>query len=230
MKTNNTLIKDEKGKVVVSWTGGKDGCFACYKAISEGFDISYLLNFRQIESMGSHEINPDLLYAQSEAMGIPLIQTDFVSYEQEFKKVIGDLNEKGAEIEGAVFGHIETHKKLVDRICDELDIELLLPLWDHDSEQIITDFIDSGFEAIVASVKADLLGKEWLGRKIDKKFVSDLSSINNSIDPCGENGEFHSFVTDGPLFKNRLRIVDSEKILRNGYWFLDISKYEAEEK
>jgi uncharacterized protein (TIGR00290 family) len=110
----------------------------------------------------------------------------------------------------------------VERICNDLEIELILPLWKCDSEQIVTEFIDVGFEAIVASAKADLFGNEWLGRKIDKEFVSDLHSFNNAIDPCGEFGEFHTFVTDGPIFKNRIRIVNSKKILKDGYWFLDI--------
>jgi len=92
---------------------------------------------------GSHEINPELLSAQSQAIGIPIIQIDFMSYEEEFKKVIRNLKESGAEIEGAVFGHIETHKNLVDRICSDLDIDLILPLWSRDSEQIITDFINA---------------------------------------------------------------------------------------
>jgi len=83
--------------------------------------------------------------------------------------VICNLNEHGGGIEGAVFGHIETHKDLVDRICGDLGIELLLPLWKQNSEQIITDFVDAGFEAIIVSAKADLFGKEWLGRQIDKK-------------------------------------------------------------
>jgi uncharacterized protein (TIGR00290 family) len=216
--------KKNKEKVVVSWTGGKDGCFACYKAISEGFEVSHLLNFRDMKKRRSHEINPDLLNAQSKAIGIPIIQIGFESYEQEFKKVIRNLNESGAGIEGAVFGHIETHKELVDRICNDLGINLLLPLWKQNSEQIITDFIDAGFEAIIVSVKADLFGKEWLGRKIDKKFVSDLNSYDKAIDPCGENGEFHTFVTDGPMFKNKLRIVNGEKILRDGLWFMDIGE------
>jgi len=236
MKTGTTLNKPKKGKgtVVVSWTGGKDGCFACYKALSEGFNVSYLLNFRDMKRSGSHEINPELLSAQSQAIGIPILHIDFMSYEEEFKKVIRNLKlklkESGAGIEGAVFGHIETHKNLVDRICSDLDIELILPLWNCDLEQIITDFIDAGFEAIVVSAKADLLGKEWLGRKIDKEFVSDLRSFHNGLDLCGEFGEYHTFVIDGPMFKNQIRIVESEKILKNGYWFLDISGYEIEGK
>jgi diphthine-ammonia ligase len=230
MSAENTLNKKNNGKVVVSWTGGKDGCFACYKAISEGFDVSYLLSFRDMKRKRSHEINPGLLNAQSEAIGIPMVQIGFESYEQEFKKVIRNLNEQGAGIEGAVFGHIETHKDLVDRICSDLNLKLLLPLWKQNSEQIITDFVEAGFEATIVGTRANLFDKEWLGRKIDNKFISDLRSYNNAIDPCGENGEFHTFVIDGPCFKNRLRIVNSEKILRDGHWFMEISKYATEKK
>ena len=76
--TPTTSNKTKKGKVVVSWTGGKDGCFACYKAISEGnFDVAYLLNFRDMKRSGSHEINPELLSAQSQTIGIPILQIDF---------------------------------------------------------------------------------------------------------------------------------------------------------
>lgn len=112
ISTNNDKSKDDKiksvkgksgkGRVVVSWTGGKDGCLACYGAISEGFEVSHLLNFREIQRRGSHDINPDLIYAQAEALGIPLIHKDFISYEQEFKKVINDLRDSGEQIDGAV--------------------------------------------------------------------------------------------------------------------------------
>ena len=89
MKTETTLNKTKKGKVVVSWTGGKDGCFACYKATSEGnFDVAYLLNFRDMKKRsGSHEINRELLTAQSQAIGIPILHIDFMSYEEEFNLV-----------------------------------------------------------------------------------------------------------------------------------------------
>lgn len=229
-KSTSNKGKSDKCRVVVSWTGGKDGCLACYVAISEGFEVSHLLNFREIQRRGSHNINPDLVYAQAEALGIPLIHKDFISYEQEFKKVVHDLRDSGEKIDGAVFGHIGTHKNLVDRICGELGLELIMPLWQKNSEQIINDLIDSGFEVILLSVKADLLGKEWLGRKIDKNFISDLKKHNPSIDPCGENGEFHTFVTDSPLFKSKIKVMKSEMVLRGGYWFLEISKFEAEKK
>lgn len=221
--------KDSK-KVVVSWTGGKDGCYACYKAMEEGYQVSHLLNFKNIRKVGSHEINSSIIQAQSEAIGIPLIQRDFFSYEQEFKNVVLDLRAQGALIDGAVFGHIETHKTLVDRICRDLDIDLLLPIWKQKSEKILTDIIDSGFEVFLVSIKDCLLSKEWLGRRIDEKFITDLSDVNESLDPCGENGEFHTIVTDGPIFKKKIIISGSDVILREGYWFLNISGFSFQEK
>jgi uncharacterized protein (TIGR00290 family) len=230
MKAETTVKENNNSSVVVSWTGGKDGCFTCHKAILEGFDVSYLLNFRDMKKSGSHEINPELLSLQSEAVGIPILQTNFISYEQEFKKVVRDLKAGGVRVDGAVFGHIKTHKGLVDRICSDLGIKSILPIWNCNSEQIINELIDAGFDAIVISAKADLFDEGWLGRKIDKKFLSDLRRFNDAIDPCGEYGEFHTFIIDGPMFGKKLRIVDSKKILKDGYWFLDILKCTTEEK
>ena len=230
MNPISTLEPKPKANLVVSWTGGKDGCLSCYWAMSNGFNVTHLLNFRDTKKKGSHTINPELLLAQMQATGISSIRTDFVSYEQEFKKVVQELNKNNAAIEGAVFGHIQTHDNLVNRICNDLGIKLMMPLWKLDSEQIVSYLVDAGFKAIIVSVKADLLGKEWLGRTIDHKFVKDLRRYNREIDPCGEDGEFHTFVIDSPLFKHRLKIVESVTILEDGYWFLDVPQFEVEEK
>ncbi|MBN1761667.1 MAG: diphthine--ammonia ligase [Methanomicrobia archaeon] len=233
-KTNGTVAgaseKRKKGNVVASWTGGKDGCFACYNALLDGFNVTHLLNFKDLKKHAPHNLNHDVLAAQSEAMGVPIIQREFVSYEAEFKKVIRTLNENGAEIKGAIFGHIGMHEHLVQRICSDLDIESIMPLWNRDSEQLVTDFIAAGFEAIVITTKADLMGKEWLGRTINEEFVAQLRTFNSAIDPCGEFGEFHSLVIDGPLFKNRIELGESEPILEDGYWRLDIFDYTLGEK
>jgi len=229
MNPITTLEPKPSSSVVVSWTGGKDSCLSCYQAMLDGFN-AHLLNFRDTKKKGSHTINPKLLLSQMQATGIPFILTDFVSYEQEFKNVVQELNENNAAIKGAVFGHIRTHDSLVDRICNDLGIKLMMPLWECDPRQIISNLVDAGFKAIITSVKADLLGNEWLGRTIDQKFVRDLHKYNSAIDPCGEEGEFHTFVIDGPLFKQRLKIVDSKKILEDGYWFLDVPQFEVEEK
>jgi diphthine-ammonia ligase len=224
------LTGKKTGNVVVSWTGGKDGCYSCYKAMKEGYRVTHLLNFRNLRKRGSHEINPEIIRAQSEALGIPLMQRDFISYEEEFKSVISDLRAQGARIDGAVFGHIETHDRLVERICHDLDIDLLLPLWKQDSKKIITEMIDAGFEVIIVSARDGLVGREWLGRRIDGEFIGDLKRLNASIDPCGENGEFHTLVTDGPVFKKKIIITGSEPVLREGYWHLDVSGFTSVKK
>jgi uncharacterized protein (TIGR00290 family) len=221
---------NEKKKVVVSWTGGKDGCYSCYKAIADGYEVTHLLNFRNIKKSGSHDINPRIIQVQSQAIGIPIIQRDFFSYEQEFKNVVLDLRAQGARIDGAVFGHIETHKMLVDRICRDLDIDLLLPIWKQKSEKILTEIIDSGFEVFIVSIKESLLSREWLGRRIDERFIDDLADVNDSLDPCGENGEFHTIVTDGPIFKKKIILSGSEQVLRDGYRFLIINEFSLKNK
>ncbi len=226
MNSANPISKN----AAVSWTGGKDGCLSCYRAMNEGYNITHLLHFINQGKTGSHELNPALIRAQAQALGIPLCQRDFRSYEVEFKKAIRELQSHGERIDAAVFGHIETHKPLVDRICQDLGIDLLLPLWKQSSEKIIKDIIDAGFEVILVSVKEGLLGREWLGRRIDCEFIRDLKKANSSIDPCGENGEFHSFVCDGPIFKKKVAITSTSPVCKEGYWFLNIGDFILQDK
>lgn len=102
--------------------------------------------------------------------------------------MVRDLRDNGEINRRSGFQDMETHRKLVDRICGVLGLELIMPLWQKNSEQIINGLIDSGFEVILLGVKADLLGKEWMGRKINENSIFDLKDHNPSIDLCGENG------------------------------------------
>jgi uncharacterized protein (TIGR00290 family) len=215
-------------KVVASWSGGKESCLACYKAISDGYEVSHLLNMISEDGKRSrsHGLGPTLIAAQSQAIDIPVVQrgTTWDTYEREFKAAIYELKHSG--VGGAVFGDIcvQEHKDWVDQICKELDVKPIMPLWSRDTKDIFTEFIDAGFKAIVVRVRADLLGEEWLGREIDKSFMNDLLKLGK-VDLCGELGEYHTFVTDGPLFKRRIRILQSNKVLKDRYWSLDVSKW-----
>ena len=219
---------------VASWTGGKDGCLAAYKAMESGVKVRYLLSFWNRGREGAHEVNPALLAAQADCLGMPLIRTGFLSYEEEFKRVFRAIDEgeraKGRRISSAVFGHIRTHGPLVDRICADLAIEGLMPIWNMDSQEIIGELLEAGFEAVVVGVRSDLLGDEWLGRRIDKNFVADLKALDPAIDPCGEDGEFHTFVLDGPIFEERLVIEEGEAVSRGRVRFLDVKEFAVEEK
>ncbi len=226
MHSNNLTKKN----AIVSWTGGKDGCYSCYKAMNYGYNITHLLHFTNQKKTGSHELNPALIRAQAQALCLPLLQQDFYSYEEEFKKAARELQSQGERFDAAVFGHIETHKPLVERICQELNIDLILPLWKENSEKIVNEIIDAGFEVILVSVRDGFLGKEWLGRKIDDKFLADLKKANSAVDACGENGEFHTLVLDGPIFEKKIIITESDPIHKEGYWFMNITNFDLQEK
>lgn len=230
MEMDSTMAFNTTRNAVISWTGGKDGCLACLKAMSEGYRITHLLHFTNQKKRGSHDMNPGIIRAQSEAMGIPLVQKDFFSYEEEFKTVIRYLRARGEKIDGAVFGHIATHRNLVDRICGELNLEMVMPLWTQDSKRLLWDMIASGLEIVVVSVKGDLMGEEWLGRRIDSEFICDLERLDESIDHCGENGEFHTLVTDAPIFRKKIILTRSDRVSHDGYWYLDIHGWTLQEK
>ena len=218
-------------KVFASWSGGKDSCLACYKALSEGFDVSYLLNFISEDGTRSraHGISSDLIALQAEAIGIPIIQvkSSWEGYESKFKQKVEELKEKG--VKGGVFGDIDLqeHKEWVDRVCSEVKVASLEPLWGNDPREILKEFVNAGFKALVIKVKADWFGKEWLGREINEQFIKDLPE---EIHPSGEHGEYHTFVVDGPLFQRRVEIIKSDKKFEDRNWLLDISEYRLSEK
>jgi diphthine-ammonia ligase len=210
-----------------SWSGGKDSCFAYWKAISKGLKVSHLLNFINTDSTKamSHGLDSQLIALQAQAMGLPILQQKITweTYEAGFKDALEKLKLKN--IAGLVTGdiYLQEHKDWIDRVCGESGVKALLPLWGMDSTRLLTDFIETGFKAIIVSVKAKLLGKEWLGRQVDKKLASELGKL--AIDVCGEAGEFHTFVYDGPSFKKPVKIGKAVPIARNDHWTLDISEY-----
>ena len=221
-------------KVVVAWSGGKDGCFACYKAIQEGHEVSLLLIMMSNPRKSSfHMIRSDLLDAQSQVVGIPIVKWIAApdTYELGFKKALMQMRARG--IEGIVTGDVydvALHEPgWLDRVCKEVDLTPVKPLWHLDTEQILSDFIKEGFKATVVKVKLGMLGIEWLGRQVDKEFFDHLLNLG-TVDPCGEQGEFHTFVTDGPLFKQRIEILESEKAEPHGYGLLAIKRFEVKPK
>ena len=212
---------------ISSWSGGKDSCFACYKAIREGYNVSHLLNFisKEYKRVSFHGTEAKLIQLQAKAIGTPLLQkeTTWNGYEQEFKDAVKSLMPNG--VKGIVFGdiYLQEHKDWVERVCGELGIEAIEPLWGQDPERVLLEFIDAGFEATIVSAKSELFDDKWIGRKVDRELLSHLK--DNNIDLCGENGEYHTFVTDGPMFKKKIKITKSQPIMRDGYWFLDTLEY-----
>lgn len=225
-------------KIIASWSGGKDGCFACYKALAERHEVSYLVNFisREFRRVSFHGTRAHLISRQAQAIGIPLVQytvpPDMSLYEQTFKKAVSSLKRNG--IEGMVFGdiYLQEHKDWIERVCGELGITPLLPLWGMAPERILSDFIEAGFEAVIVSARSDIFDKKWLGQRIDHTSLLGLKKLaeEKGLDVCGEQGEYHTLVVAGPLFRKRLQVTHGDRVQRNGYWFLDIPRCRLELK
>lgn len=216
----------EKLKAFCCWSGGKESCFSLYKAIQiESLEVKYLLNMINEDGFysRSHGISSELLKKQASAIGIPIVQrkTTWENYEEEFKKANFEFKKENIKI--GVFGDIDLqeHRDWVERVCKELKIKPILPLWEEEREELLQEFIEAGFQAIVVSTRVEILGKEWLGCRIDKKFINNLKKLGN-VDLCGEKGEYHTFVFDGPIFKNKVEFNIGEKTLKDKNYFLEI--------
>jgi uncharacterized protein (TIGR00290 family) len=216
-------------RVFSSWSGGKDSALACYEAAMQGNAVVSLLTMvsSEFKRSGAHGIHYQLMYDQAKAMGIPMMQKDFDqdNYEEKFKEAVTDLKSDG--VSGMITGdiYLQEHRDWVERVCREMGITPIIPLWDRPRESVVAEFEQEGFRAIVVSAQADLMDQSWLGREINLQFAADLGRLSPEIDVCGEAGEYHTFVVDGPLFKRPIHITESKPLLREGRWFLDIVRY-----
>ncbi|MDD5398074.1 MAG: diphthine--ammonia ligase [Dehalococcoidia bacterium] len=219
-KTND--IKDRN--YIVSWSGGKDSCMALYEAMRQGRKVTHLVNFisNDEKRVRFHGTNADLIRQQGAAMGIKVAQyeTDWDGYERDFKAAVRSLLPTG--VKGMIFGdiYLDVHKEWVERVCGEIGIEALEPLWGQPTDELLDQFIQLGFEAVVVGVNSRHMDEKWVGRMVDSTFRDYLKQ--NNIDPCGENGEYHTVVINGPIFSRRLSLITGGVISKNEYRLLDI--------
>ena len=225
-------------KAYFNWSSGKDSAFALYKALNSGvYDIQSL--FSVIKKDGSkiamHEIGIDLLKRQAESIGIPLtvLELDVTASPDEYKKSMEIQMEKFKEnqINTALFGDIYLQNLRDQRIenCKQQGMEAEFPLWKIDTDELLKEFISLGFKSIVTCVDGSVLDESFVGRVIDESFLNDLP---DGVDVCGENGEYHSFVFDGPIFRNPVEFEiakryhkdypDETNTLQNRYWYLEL--------
>ena len=209
-----------KEKVVFCWSGGKDSALALYKVMQEGrYEVVSLLttcneHFRRVSM---HGVRLELLERQAEAIGLPL-QKMFVSQRSSNEEYLQELTErllacKAQGVTSFVFGDIflEDLKRWREDNLAKLGLRGVFPIWKRDSRDLIREFIALGFGSVICCVNDAYLDQTSLGRNIDAEFVSSLPA---DVDPCGENGEFHSFAFAGPIFKKPLRIRVGETVHR----------------
>lgn len=184
-----------------SFSGGKDSCLALWRAQQLGLDVRTLLVMFEEggERSRSHALPAPLLERQANALGLELMLrgASWADYERVFTDALRELKERGYD--RAVFGDIDlqAHRDWEERVCAAAELTPVLPLWLQDRRELAHEVIDSGFRSVVVCVDSKHLPDEFCGREYDRSFLADLPA---GVDACGENGEFHTFVYDGPNF------------------------------
>jgi uncharacterized protein (TIGR00290 family) len=214
--------------VLMSWSGGKDSVLALHKIIGmDGYEVEALITTvtAEFDRVSMHGVRRTLLHAQASSLGLPLeevwIPKDASNevYEAQVKAMLLKHRDKG--IEDVAFGDLflqDIRSYREDRLA-QIEMRGLFPLWGQDTSKLAVEFIERGFRAVVCCTDPKTLGKEFCGKEFDHSF---LESLPSSVDPCGENGEFHTFVYAGPNFKNEVAITKGEVVFRGGFYFADL--------
>jgi diphthine-ammonia ligase len=207
-----------------SWSGGKDSCLALYDAIEMGGKPQQLLTMfsDQGDRSRSHGLPRRVIEAQAELIGLPLTiaQASWADYERVFIETIAPFKVDG--VTHGVFGDIdlEPHRDWCVKVCTKTELIACHPLWQISRHELLDRFLNYGFEAMIISVKQGVLDSNFLGQLLTQDVIAEFESIG--IDACGENGEYHTIVTNGPLFSAPLRLVQNDQVDRDGYCFLDV--------
>ncbi len=208
--------------IATSWSGGKDSCYALLLAMREGHTPLALLNVlnEQGKISRSHGLPLRLLQQQAAQLGVPLstVAASWQAYETNFVDLLRDAKERYG-IEGVVFGDIDlqAHRDWEEKVCARTSLHALLPLWQKDRTALVHDMLREGFACMIVSCQANM-GERFLGRTLTVELVEELESMG--IDPCGENGEYHTVVVNCPLFRQPLTLPGYQTASHEGYWFV----------
>ena len=236
-----------KLKTYFNWSSGKDAALAFYYLQQDGrYNIDMLLTSinSQHDRVSMHGLRRELLNNQIKSLGLPVTTVELPEepsmddYNRIMKSTIGKLTKDGYNDCG--FGDIflEDLRAYREAQLEPYGITCHFPLWKKDTKAVIREFIGLGFKSVVISTKAELLDESFVGREINEEFLNDLP---DNVDPCGENGEFHTFCYDGPIFKNPIKFEIGEKVFKEykapkddendegaeqeikiGFWFCDL--------
>lgn len=211
-----------------SWSGGKDSCLALYRALAAGGRLACLVTMftEDGQRSRSHGLAREVIEAQAAAIGAPLLTAaaTWDEYEAAFVTLLGKARDRGAR--AAVFGDIDIprHREWEENVCRQASLTAVLPLWQKDRMALLEAWWVAGFEARIVVVREGLVDRRYLGCILDRTTAAELAATG--VDPCGENGEFHTLVTAGPLFRLPLALKLRGQVLRSGCWFQDVARAE----
>ena len=216
-------------KVLFTWSGGKDSILALYELqIRSDYEIVALLTVltEDYDRISMHGVRSILLERQADSLRLPIekVYISKNSSNEEYEAKMREVLQRylTADVSSVVFGDIflEDLRKYREDNLSKIGMKAVFPIWKRDTTDLAHEFIDLGFKAIITCVDSNVLDKAFVGRLYDQQFLSELPS---TVDPCGENGEFHSFVYDGPIFQKRVPYTKGEIVFRDGrFWYCDL--------
>ena len=216
-------------KVLFTWSGGKDSAMALYELeMTEGYEIAALLTTitEDFDRISMHGVRTALLEQQAESLRLPLEKVYITSnasnegYEAKMRDKL--THYQGQGVSSVVFGDVllESVREYRESNLAKIGMKGIFPLWERNTVELAHTFIDLGFKAVVTCVDSNVLDRKFVGRVFDERFISELP---DHIDTCGENGEFHSFVYDGPIFRERIPYLKGKTVLRDSrFYYCDL--------
>lgn len=216
-----------KVRAVLAWSGGKDSAMALAALRAQGVEVAGLLTTitETYDRVSIHGVRRELLAAQADALGLPLVEVAIPprcsneEYERRMGAALAELRRRGT---GAVaFGdlRLEDIRSYRERQMERAGMRALFPLWGQPAAAFARQVVAAGVRAVVVCVDPGRLEPAWLGHLYDGEL---LAGLPGDVDPCGEQGEFHTFVYDGPGFRRPVAFRPGERVLRDGFWYLDL--------
>ncbi len=217
----------KKQKVLLSWSGGKDSVVSLFELKSPEFKLQGLVTNVDESSnrCKAHQVRMELIEAQALSLEMPLIKVSLsegapnTEFETKLSDALKPAKKKG--LEGIAFGdlHLEDLRKYREEALSKMELKAVFPVWKWSSEEVLKVFLGLGYKGIVVAVDTKKLPLAFVGRPYDREFVNSLPS---SVDPCGENGEFHTFVYDGPFFQQTIHFDKVQVYEKNGIGYQDL--------
>lgn len=216
-------------KVLLNWSGGKDSALTLHElSVDGGYEVAALLTTvtEDYDRISIHGVRRSLLEKQAQSLSLPLEIVSITKnatneeYEAKMRETLTRYKNQG--VLSAVFGDIflEDIREYREKNLSQVGMKAVFPIWHRDTSELARNFITLGFKAVVTCVDSHALDGSFVEREYDERFLADLPS---SVDPCGENGEFHSFVYDGPIFRERISHTRGEVVLRDErFYFCDL--------
>ena len=213
-----------KPRAALSWSGGKDSYLALHRSVSSFDVVAAVTMFNEDGSRSrSHGLRPDVVDAQVRRLGLTHVRGhgSWASYETGYREALHQVRSLG--VTHVIFGDImyDSNREFPERVCAATGLIAVEPLWGEPTDRLYREFVLTGADARIVTVRDNVLDASWLGRRLTLNLLADLDAAGS--DPCGEHGEYHTVVVDAPAFSSPLDLVPLDQVSRGGCWVLDFT-------